>query len=52
MKAGFNFNQVLIAVLMIAGLIAMGAIFTQYPGLIEMQCSTSGCRFVIDGRRS
>ena len=52
MKVVFTLNRVLIAALIVAGLISMGAIFARYPGLIQIQCSTEGCELIIDGRQS
>lgn len=43
-------RPIAITALVVVGLVAMGAIFVQYPGLIEFQCSAKGCRVVIDGR--
>lgn len=39
-----------ITALLITGLIASGAIFTRYPGLIELLCNADSCRVVINGR--
>lgn len=50
MKLGFSLNQIAVAALVVVGLVTIGAIFARYPGLIDMQCGSSGCRIVIDGR--
>ena len=51
MKLGFKFNQIAIAALIIVSAIAFGAMASGYTGLIELQCGSQGCRFVIDGRQ-
>lgn len=51
MKSGFGFNQIALAALLVAGGVALSAIFSGYTGLIELQCSSGGCRVVLDSRR-
>lgn len=50
MKPGFELNQIAIAALLVVGGIAVTAMFSGYTGLIELQCSSDGCRVVIDSR--
>ncbi len=50
MKLGFTLNQIAIAALACVGVVVLSAVFSKYPGLIELQCTPDGCRVVIDGR--
>jgi hypothetical protein len=50
MKLGFTLNQIAVVACILVGSVAMSAMLMRYPGLIEMQCGTEGCRIVIDGR--
>ena len=38
-----------VTALIIVGIICVGAILAKYPGVIEVECSSDGCRVVIDG---
>ena len=49
-RSSFGLNQIAIAALAVVGAIGVAAMFSDYAGLIEFQCSTDGCRVVIDGR--
>ena len=51
MKTGFRFNQIAVAALTVVSAITFGAMASGYTGLIELQCGSQGCRFVIDGRQ-
>ena len=50
MKLGFGLNQIAVAALLVVGGITVAAMFSGYTGLIELQCSSEGCRVVIDSR--
>ena len=50
MKSGFGLNQIAVTALIVVGAIAVVGMFSGFSGLIELQCSSGGCRFVIDGR--
>lgn len=50
MKSRFGLNQIVIAALIVVGVIAVTGMFSGFSGFIELQCSSNGCRFVIDGR--
>lgn len=45
-----SFNHIALVTLLVFGLVTGGAISARYPGIIELQCSVNGCRFLIDGR--
>ena len=44
-----TFNQVILAALFTAAFISLGAIITGYSGVIEVECSSDGCKAIIDG---
>ena len=47
----FSLNKTVVTAFFVVGSISLVAIVSQYPGLIELQCSADqGCRVVIDGR--
>lgn len=50
MKIQNTLNKTFVLALAVAFVIILTAIFSHYPGLIELQCSTQGCGVVIDGR--
>ncbi|MEM9006229.1 MAG: hypothetical protein AAGE59_22215 [Cyanobacteria bacterium P01_F01_bin.86] len=50
MKSGFGLNQIAITALIVVGVIAVAGMFSDFPGIIELQCGSDGCRFVIDAR--
>jgi hypothetical protein len=52
MERPFSLNQVAVAALLITGLITFAAVLSGYSGLIEFQCSSSGCKALIDGRQA
>ena len=50
MKIQNAVNKTFALALIAVSVIVLTAIFSHYPGLIELQCSTQGCGVVIDGR--
>ena len=52
MKLRFKVNQIAIAALLSVSIVTLSAVFSKYPGLIELQCNPGGCHVVIDGRPS
>lgn len=50
MKLTSKLNQAVVVAFVVTGLVAIGAILLEFPGLIDMQCSSNGCRVIIDGR--
>ena len=45
-----NFTLIVITVLSAMATITFGAMALGFPGLVELQCNTIGCKFVVDGR--
>ena len=52
MKLGFTVNHIAILAVLSVGIVILSAVFSKYPGLIELQCNSDGCHVVIDGRSS
>ncbi|MEM9487122.1 MAG: hypothetical protein AAGA83_25910 [Cyanobacteria bacterium P01_F01_bin.116] len=50
MKLGFTFNQIAILAVLSVGVVILSAVYSKYPGLIELRCNSDGCHVVIDGR--
>ncbi|MFG6100543.1 hypothetical protein SPB21_35220 [Leptothoe sp. ISB3NOV94-8A] len=50
MKLGFTVNHIAIIAVASVGIVILSAVFSKYPGLIELQCNSDGCHVVIDGR--
>lgn len=50
MKLGFTVNHIAILAVVSVGIVILSAVFSKYPGLIELQCNSDGCHIVIDGR--
>ena len=50
MKLRFTVNHIVIIAVASVGIVILSAVFSKYPGLIELQCNADGCHVVIDGR--
>ena len=50
MKLQNTVSQTFAIAAFVVGVISLTAVASKYPGFIELQCNTQGCRVVIDGR--